>query len=162
MHKGFSSLFPSNREVLSLTLFLQHNKLLLPVTFCLARLPCSPKGIGGGHKNSTPSASRRSLKILRGIFLKNVFRGWGSRREFWVTRQGLNGPTGLIFHLLMCSSFHGIATTGSCKCFLYLHLSFGDFSFQLVQPVSSVGSFKPCLKVQISDAKHSEYHDQTQ
>jgi hypothetical protein len=86
----------------------------------------------------------------------------GSRREFWATRQGLNGPTGLIFHLLMCSSFHGISTTGSCKCFLYLHLSFGDFSFQLVQPVSSVGSFKPCLKVQISDAKHSEYHDQTQ
>ena len=116
----------------------------------------------GGRKNSTPSASRRSLKILRGIFLKNVFRGWGSRREFWATRQGLNGPTGLIFHLLMCSSFHGIATTGSCKCFLYLHLLFGDFSFQLVQPVSSVGSFKPCLKVQISDAKHSEYHDQTQ
>jgi len=38
----------------------------------------------------------------------------------------------------------------------------GDCSFQLVQPVSSVGSFKPCLKVQISDAKHSEYHDQTQ
>lgn len=35
------------------------------------------KGYRGSLRNGTPSASRWSLKILRGIFLKNVFRGRG-------------------------------------------------------------------------------------
>jgi hypothetical protein len=78
------------------------------------------------------------LKILRGIFLKNVFRGWGQ-------------PAGVL---------------GDETGFERAHradISPPDvFFFQLVQPVSSVGSFKPCLKVQISNTKHSAYHDQTQ
>lgn len=76
MHKGFSSLFRSNREVLSLALLLQHNKLT-PNHLLLSETTLLSKRYRGGRKNSTPSASRWSLKILRGIFLKNVFRGWG-------------------------------------------------------------------------------------
>lgn len=77
MHKGFSSLFRSNREALSFALLLQHNKFLTPNHLLLSETTLLSKRYRGGSQKQHPLCIAAVFENSPGDIFEKCFSGLG-------------------------------------------------------------------------------------